>query len=282
MGYLSESGLTTLWAKLKATFATITHSHGDATTSASGMISSEDKTKLNGIASGAEVNVQADWNESDSSSDAFIANKPTIPTVPTDISAFNNDVGYLTSHQSIKTINGNTMVGTGDVDVTERAIWLGTCSSAAGEQNKVVTCTGFTLKVGAVIGVEYAYTNTYSATAAAPVTLNVNNTGAKQIYYNNTATPTGTNTTVFGYANRCIFYVYDGTYWVWLSHGTDNNTTYSVMSVSEMDTGTATTGRLLSAARIKATLQRKATASTTDLTAGASALDDGEIYLVYE
>ena len=35
--------------------------------------------KLNGIASGAEVNVQSDWNEADSSSDAFIRNKPTIP-----------------------------------------------------------------------------------------------------------------------------------------------------------------------------------------------------------
>lgn len=38
-----------------------------------------EQTKLAGIASGAEVNVQADWNESNSSSDAFIKNKPTIP-----------------------------------------------------------------------------------------------------------------------------------------------------------------------------------------------------------
>lgn len=34
--------------------------------------------KLNGIAEGAEVNVQADWNETDSTSDAFILNKPTL------------------------------------------------------------------------------------------------------------------------------------------------------------------------------------------------------------
>lgn len=38
-----------------------------------------DKSKLDGIASGAEVNVQADWSEADPSSDAYIANKPTIP-----------------------------------------------------------------------------------------------------------------------------------------------------------------------------------------------------------
>lgn len=37
------------------------------------------KDKLDGIESGAEVNVQADWNVTDSSSDAFIKNKPTIP-----------------------------------------------------------------------------------------------------------------------------------------------------------------------------------------------------------
>ena len=41
------------------------------------------KDKLDGIATGAEVNVQADWTESDSSSDAYIQNKPTLATVAT-------------------------------------------------------------------------------------------------------------------------------------------------------------------------------------------------------
>lgn len=50
-----------------------------ATTSAAGSMSGADKTKLDGIASGAEVNVQSDWNEADTGSDAFIQNKPTIP-----------------------------------------------------------------------------------------------------------------------------------------------------------------------------------------------------------
>lgn len=61
------------------------------------------KAKLEGIAAGAEVNVQADWNETNSSSDAFIANKPDLtvlaplaspaftgtPTVP-DVTAGDN------------------------------------------------------------------------------------------------------------------------------------------------------------------------------------------------
>lgn len=38
------------------------------------------KNKLDGIAAGAEVNVQSNWNESDSTSDAYIQNKPSIYT----------------------------------------------------------------------------------------------------------------------------------------------------------------------------------------------------------
>jgi hypothetical protein len=40
--------------------------------------SAEDRVKLDGIQAEAEVNVQADWNETDPKSDAFIANKPPI------------------------------------------------------------------------------------------------------------------------------------------------------------------------------------------------------------
>ena len=36
--------------------------------------------KLNGIAAGAEVNVQADWNQTNTSADDYIKNKPVIPT----------------------------------------------------------------------------------------------------------------------------------------------------------------------------------------------------------
>lgn len=37
------------------------------------------KNKLDGIAAGAEVNVQADWSQTDTSADDYIKNKPTIP-----------------------------------------------------------------------------------------------------------------------------------------------------------------------------------------------------------
>lgn len=38
-----------------------------------------DKTKLDGIESGAEANVQADWTQTDTTADDYIKNKPTIP-----------------------------------------------------------------------------------------------------------------------------------------------------------------------------------------------------------
>lgn len=52
-----------------------------------------EKEKLSGIAAGAEVNVQSDWNEADSTSDAFIQNKPSIPSKTSDLT---NDSGFIT------------------------------------------------------------------------------------------------------------------------------------------------------------------------------------------
>ena len=52
-----------------------------------------EKIKLSGIAEGANVNVQSDWNATEG--DAFIKNKPT------KVSQLENDSGYLTEHQDI-------------------------------------------------------------------------------------------------------------------------------------------------------------------------------------
>lgn len=48
-----------------------------------------EKTKLSEIADGAEANVQADWSVTNTSSDAYIKNKPTIPIVDTSITGKN-------------------------------------------------------------------------------------------------------------------------------------------------------------------------------------------------
>ena len=59
---------------------TVTIPSNTATTSADGLMSSSDKTKLEGIEAGAQVNVKPDWNAA-SGSAAEILNKPEIPTV---------------------------------------------------------------------------------------------------------------------------------------------------------------------------------------------------------
>ena len=49
-----------------------------ATTSADGLMSAADKAKLDGIAATAEVNVQADWSQTNSEADDYIQNKPDL------------------------------------------------------------------------------------------------------------------------------------------------------------------------------------------------------------
>ena len=46
---------------------------------------------------GGGTQQQVDWNQSDSAAVDYIKNKPTIPTVPTTVSSFTNDAGYITS-----------------------------------------------------------------------------------------------------------------------------------------------------------------------------------------
>lgn len=71
-----------------------------STTALAGLMLPADKIKLNGIAAGAEVNVNADWNATEG--DAQILNKPTLATVAT--SGSYND---LTNRPTIPTVDVN-------------------------------------------------------------------------------------------------------------------------------------------------------------------------------
>ena len=95
--------------------------------------------------------IQSDWNQSNTSAKDYIKNKPTIPVVPSNVSAFTNDAGYITtetdptvpswakqsskpsyavgeingaqetlvSGTNIKTINGNSVLGSGNISIQE-------------------------------------------------------------------------------------------------------------------------------------------------------------------
>lgn len=111
-----------------------------------------------------------------------------------------------------------------DSDSFGSGVYFGTCTTAAATAAKEVTLTNtnaIELKAGIIVGVKFSNSNT-----ASNVTLNVNGSGAKSIYYNN-AVYTGNYNSICGYANRTYFYMYNGTYWVFLSQGMADSNTYT-------------------------------------------------------
>lgn len=101
--FLGERNLIYLWQKIKKHVSdSITALNLSGTYQAKetgkGLSTNDyttaEKNKLSGIATGAEVNVQANWAETDSSDDAFIKNKPSIPSKVSDLT---NDTGFITS-----------------------------------------------------------------------------------------------------------------------------------------------------------------------------------------
>lgn len=120
MAFLDNTGLGTVWGRIKTVFVagfngttadqtsviiklqngygndlsangSVTLNLADSTNSKAGLFSPTEKSKLAGIASGAEVNVQSDWNQTTTTADDYIKNKPT------NLSDFTNDSGFITS-----------------------------------------------------------------------------------------------------------------------------------------------------------------------------------------
>ncbi len=93
----------------------------NATTSADGLMSDADKTKLDGLGgSSGEANVQADWDETGTSDDAFIKNKPELGDL--DLSAFFAEFTYgsglLTKIEYWNSSSKNTKYYTKDLTYT--------------------------------------------------------------------------------------------------------------------------------------------------------------------
>ena len=76
-----------------------------------------DETKLDGIETGAEVNVQADWDETDTNDDSFIQNKPTINTYTagTNVSISNTNVISATDTDTTYTAGTNVAISNSNV-----------------------------------------------------------------------------------------------------------------------------------------------------------------------
>lgn len=156
--------------------------------------------------------VNSDWNAS--TGVASILNKPTIPTVPTNVSAFTNDAGYITGYTETDPVySASAAAGISAADITnwngksDQMCWYGTCDTTASTSAKVVTCSGFSLKIGAIIGILFSTANT-----AATPTLNVNGTGAISIIVGG-STPNSTTNVLKWSASTTAFFMYNGTYW---------------------------------------------------------------------
>ena len=148
---------------------------------------------------------------------------------------------------------------------------IGICETASNTAAKVVTISEpWELRKGCIIAVKFKYSN---GSSTDNVTLNVNETGAMPIYFQG-GVYTSHATKATGYANFYIFYMYDGTNWVWLNYSFDS--TYSGMSQQEANTGTATADRMISAKVFNDTIagKTKITATATSVTIGDSSVTD--------
>lgn len=197
-------------------------------------------------------------------------------------SASSNDDGYIISADS------STIIGTPGIlwenicfIESEKLIWThgeffcqkddkgnakifhGTCSSEGSATAKIVDCAEFTsenLVTGALIFVTFAETN---SGAVASLTMSVNSTTAKPIKKQGNASSTN-NLANAGElrANSTYLFQYDGTNWVCMT--LDYNSTYSALSEADMQTGTATTGRTITASRLKQAVEYWMTKNQAD------------------
>lgn len=176
-------------------------------------------------ASNSGITLNANTNEFSNSGVRSVAQGTTNGTVSVNTNGTTTDVAVK---------------GLGNAAYTNGGQYWATCNNQAANQKKTVTVSSdqnFVLEKNAIIFVKFDAANTYTATAEAPVKLNVNGTGDKNVYYANTNAPTGTNTTAFGRQNYINQYIYDGTNWVWQGSSSDNDTTNKV--VQTVTTGNA-------------------------------------------
>lgn len=178
-------------------------------------ITAAEKNKLSGIAAGATKNTA-------SSTTPKAAGTASVGTEtdyargdhvhPAQTSVIGN-AGTATKLATARNING--MLFDGNANRINYAV----CPTAAATAAKTVACAGFELLTGAEITVFFTTTNT-----AANPTLNVNNTGAKPIYYRGAAITAG-----YLAANRIYTFRYTGSAYS-LVGDINTNTTYANMT----------------------------------------------------
>ena len=130
MTFAANAVLRRLWQNPNGEIGAECNYIYNATQETAGFMSPQDKTKLDGIAYGAEVNVQSDWNVTDDTLDSFIRNKP-------DLSIFATRTeldGRLQGKQDKLTAGNNIVIDANNVisataDPQQQADWAQNDSS---------------------------------------------------------------------------------------------------------------------------------------------------------
>lgn len=128
----------------KITITAVDTTYDPATQSTDGLMSSTDKTKLDGIEAGAEVNVQSDWNQTTTTADDYIKNKPTLGAaaakgVDTSIDSSSTDNDLATAKATYDFV-------TEALAASDALIFKGTIGAAA--DSPTITSLPTTYKVG--------------------------------------------------------------------------------------------------------------------------------------
>ena len=161
----------------------------NATASAAGLMSSSDKSKLDSIAANANNYIHPASHPASmitglaavatSGSYSDLSNKPTIPVVPTNVSAFINDAGYLTQHQSLDDYAKKTDVNTALAD----KLGINDTAAAAikdGAGNTISTTYTSKADVSALLSTKLGVTATAYAAARDGAGNNIVDTYAKK------------------------------------------------------------------------------------------------------
>ena len=118
-------------------------------------------------------------------------------------------------------LDSNTVANRGD------SVFYGTCATGATTAAKVVVCDAFTsadLVEGTRLTVKFTNANSFNGTA----TLNINGTGAKDIYY----TGSTTNARYMWIAGESVDFVYNGAQWATVNGGLATTTYYGVTKLT--------------------------------------------------
>lgn len=281
--FLDYDGLLYFWSKIKSAFVAKESGKGLSTND----FTTAEKNKLAGIASGAEVNQNAFSNvkvgsttiSADAKTDTLTLTAGSNITLTPDSTS---DSVTIAASNAVTSVAGKT----GDVTLTKSDVGLGNVDNTADANKVVASAAKLTTAVnvegimfdGSAAVSHYASCPTAATTAAkvatitptttnfalvtgarvyvkftqiinvANATLNVNNTGAKAIYYNGAALAKGLTD-----ANGTYEFVYNGTQWE-LVGDLDTNTTYSTMTQDQATAGSSTTGMLIPPSVLKTTI----------------------------